>query len=205
MQTGVEGQRLTVEDQLFILMQAAHYLTATRGLAAEAGICYEGAVSLSDSLDRPLALHAALMGLWHYSLDAGTLPTTTQIAQRLYSLAQEQEDAALMIGACKALGMTFFFLGDFKAAQRYLGQGLELWRSTGVPSVVEEVDVRAVSCLCYKAECDWHLGEIASSHATLLEAMCLAKKLNNTHGIAEALVQRYIDFLVVRICLSVWV
>ena len=190
MQTGVEGQRLTVEDQLFILMQAGHYLTTTRGLAAsEAGICYEGAVSLSDSLDRPLTLHAALMGLWHYSLDADTLPATMRIAQRLYSLAREQDNAALMIGACNALGMTLFFLGDFKTAQRYLGQGLELWRSAGASSAVENVDVHAVSCLCYKAECDWHLGEIASSHATLLEAICLAKKLNDTHGISEALAE----------------
>src|SRR6202022_4533230 len=41
-QIGVEGQRLTAEDQLFILMQAALYLTATRGHAApEARFCYE--------------------------------------------------------------------------------------------------------------------------------------------------------------------
>ena len=31
-ETGVEGQSLTAEDQLFILMQAALYLTATRGV-----------------------------------------------------------------------------------------------------------------------------------------------------------------------------
>ena len=44
---GVEGQRLTAEDQLFILMQAGLYLTATRGFAApEALVCYERAESL---------------------------------------------------------------------------------------------------------------------------------------------------------------
>jgi hypothetical protein len=42
----VEGRSLSAEDQLFILMQAGHYLTATRGLAAsEARICYERAES----------------------------------------------------------------------------------------------------------------------------------------------------------------
>ena len=46
-ETGVEGQSLTAEDQLFILMQAGLYLTATRGFAApEARICYERAESL---------------------------------------------------------------------------------------------------------------------------------------------------------------
>ena len=52
---GVEGQSLTAEDQLFILMQAGLYLTATRGLGApEARICYERAESLCHSLNRPL-------------------------------------------------------------------------------------------------------------------------------------------------------
>src|SRR6202007_120852 len=56
-QTGVEGPRLTEEDQLFILMQAALYLTATRGHAApEARICYERLESLCHSLNRPLLL-----------------------------------------------------------------------------------------------------------------------------------------------------
>ena len=55
-ETGVEGQSLTAEDQLFILMQAALYLTATRGFAApEARPCYERAESLCHSLNRPLA------------------------------------------------------------------------------------------------------------------------------------------------------
>jgi hypothetical protein len=186
----VEGRSLTEEDRLFILMQAGQYLTATRGLAAsEARICYERAESLCHSLNHPLALHAALTGQWHHSLNTDTLPATMQIAERLYSLAKEQENAALMTGACNALGITLFFLGDFETAGCYLGQGLELWRSGGGRSSVEEVDARAVSCLCYKADCDWHLGEIASSHATIVEAICLAKELNDTHGLAEALAE----------------
>ena len=68
-ETGVEGQSLTAEDQLFILMQAGLYLTATRGLAApEARICYERAESLCHSLNRPLLLYSALIGQWRYSL-----------------------------------------------------------------------------------------------------------------------------------------
>ena len=54
-ETGIEGQNLTAEDQLFILMQAGLYLTATRGIGApEARICYERAESLCHSLNRPL-------------------------------------------------------------------------------------------------------------------------------------------------------
>ena len=47
----IEEQRLTVEDQLFILMQAAAYLAATRGSGApEIQICYEHAESLGHLL-----------------------------------------------------------------------------------------------------------------------------------------------------------
>jgi hypothetical protein len=43
-QTRIEGESLTAEDQLFILMQAALYLTATRGFQSpEVRICYHHA------------------------------------------------------------------------------------------------------------------------------------------------------------------
>ena len=55
-ETAVEGQSLTPEDQLFILIESGLYLTATRGLGdSDMRICYEHAESLSRSLNRPLA------------------------------------------------------------------------------------------------------------------------------------------------------
>jgi serine/threonine protein kinase len=66
---GVEEQSLTAEDQLFIVMQAGLYLTATRGPAApEVRICYERAESLCQSANRPLLLYPALIGQWRYCL-----------------------------------------------------------------------------------------------------------------------------------------
>jgi len=53
LECGVEDQSLTAEDQLFILMQAGLYLSATRGLGApETQICFERVV-----------IGAVLMGL----------------------------------------------------------------------------------------------------------------------------------------------
>ena len=53
-QTGIEGQSLTAEDQLFVLTQAGLLLTTTRGLGApEARICYERAEPLCHSLNSP--------------------------------------------------------------------------------------------------------------------------------------------------------
>src|ERR1700739_2353856 len=98
-------------------MQAGLYLTLTRGLGApEARICYERAESLCHSLNRPLLLYVALIGQWRYSLVTDKLTATKQIAKRVYSLAQEQNDSALLIKAYMALAATLYFLGDFETA-----------------------------------------------------------------------------------------
>ena len=185
---GVEGQSLTAEDQLFILMQAGLYLTATRGYAApEALICYERAESLCNSLNRPLVLFSALIGLWRYSLMTDKLSATMQIAKRVYSLAQDQNDSALMIGAYRALAATHYFLGDFETARQYAMRGIRIWRSGAVKSSVEEITAPAVTCLCYQALCEWHFGEIGSCQASMAEAIALAKELNDMHALTVAL------------------
>ena len=154
-QRGVEGQSLTTEDQLLILAQAGVHLTAMRGFGApEARICYERVESLCYSLNRPLLLYSALMGQWLFSLVTGKLTATMQIAKRVYSLAQGQNDAALMVGAYRALAGTLlagtlYYLGDFGSTREYAGRGVEIWRSGGVPSAVEEITAPAVSCLFF--------------------------------------------------------
>jgi hypothetical protein len=81
-ETGIEGQSLTAEDHLFIIMQAGSYLTATRGLGApEARICYERAEPLCRLLNRPLLLTIALTGQWRYSLHQDKLTVTMKIAE----------------------------------------------------------------------------------------------------------------------------
>jgi tRNA A-37 threonylcarbamoyl transferase component Bud32 len=184
----VAGQSLTAEDQLFILMQAGLYLTTTRGYPTpEARICYERAERLCHSLNRPLLLYAPLEGQWRYSLHTDKLSATMQIAKRVYSLAQEQNDSALMMGACRPLAATLYFMGDFEPARQYAMHGVQMWRSGGVQFPVEEVMSPAVSCLCYEALCEWHFAQIDSSQATIAESMSLARELNDTHALALAL------------------
>jgi predicted ATPase len=187
-ETAVEGQSLVAEDQLFILLQAGRYLTATRGFGApEACICYERAEALCHSLDRPRLLSVALMGQWHYSLITDTVTATLQIAKRFYSLAHEQNDARLMTGAYRVLAGTLFYLGDFESSRQYAMRAVQIWRSGSVQSHPEDLDTPVVGCLCYQAKSEWHLGEIASSKATIAEAISVAKKLNDMHTLASAL------------------
>jgi tetratricopeptide (TPR) repeat protein len=186
-ETSVEGQSLNGEDQLFILMQAALYLSATRESTPEIRICYERAEFLCHSLNRPLVLYVILMGQWRYSLHTDKMSAAMHIAERIHSLAQEQNEPERMIGAYTVMAATLYHLGDFDTARQYWLRGVKVWRSGGVRSSFEEVDSQAVSCLYHEALIEWHFGEMASSRVTMAEAISLAKELNDMHGLALAL------------------
>jgi serine/threonine protein kinase/predicted ATPase len=186
---GVDGQRLTAEDQLYILMQVGLLLTATRGLGApEARICYERAEPLCHSLNRPLLLYVALIGRWRYSFMTDKLSVTLEIAERVYSLAQQHNASALMIGACRALAFTLYYLGDFETALQYARRGAQIWHSGVMRFPAEELNAPAVSCLTFEALSEWHIGEIAACRTAMAKAISLAKELNDMHGLAVALI-----------------
>jgi serine/threonine protein kinase/tetratricopeptide (TPR) repeat protein len=188
-ETAIEGQRLLAEDQLFILMQAGLYLTVTRGFGApETGICYERAEPLSHSVNRPRLLFMQLLGQLRYTLMTDKLSAAMQIAERVHALAQEQNEAPLMLAAYQVFAATFYFLGEFDSARKYARQGVQIWRSGSVQSAVaEEIQAPVVNCLVYEAMADWHFGEIASCHALMDQAILTAKELKDRYALAHAL------------------
>jgi hypothetical protein len=187
-ETAIKRQSLTVEDQLFILMQAGLYLVATRGLGApEARICYERVEPLCRSLGRPLLLYVPLTGQWRYTLITDKLSAAMRLAERIYSLAQEQHDAALMLTAYGLFAVMFYFLGEFDSARKYARHGVQIWRSGGVQSYAEEYLAPVVNCLIYWAMSEWHFGEFASCHALMDEAISIAKELKDMNSLAMAL------------------
>ena len=188
-ETAVEGQSLTAEDQLFILMQAALYLTATRGMGApEARICYERAEPLCHSLNHPRLLYLALSGQWRYTLMTDKLSAAMQIAERVYSLAQEQNDAALMIRSLRRFGSarsTFWVISSPRDNTRCM-----VFRSGAreASSLLRKTSIRQSSAVCAMGRLsEWHLGEIASCQANMDEAISLAKELKDMNALALAL------------------
>ena len=189
-ETAIEGQRLTEEDQLFILMQAGLYLTVTRGFGApETRICYERAEPLCHSVNRPRLLFMQLLGQIRYTLHTDKLSAAMQIAERVHALAQEQNDAGLMLAAYQVFAAIFYFLGEFDSSRKYARHGVQIWRSGSVQSpVAEEIQAPVVNCLIYEAMSDWHFGEIASCHALMDEAISTAKELKDRNALVLALV-----------------
>jgi hypothetical protein len=108
-------------------------------------------------------------------------------AERIYSLAQEQDDATLVTWADNALAATLLFLADFESARQYAMHGVQMWRSGSVQSHPEELDTPVVGCLCYEAMSEWHLGEIVCCDTAIAEAISIARELNDTNALALAL------------------
>ena len=112
-ETAVEGQSLVAEDQLFLLMQAGLYLTVTPGFGApETRICYERAEPLCKGVNRPRLLFMQLLGQVRNTLHGDKLSVAMQIAQRVHALAQEQNDARLMLAAYQVFAAVFTFWGS---------------------------------------------------------------------------------------------
>jgi serine/threonine protein kinase len=187
-ETGVGDHSLTPDDQLFIVMQAALHLSVTGGgQTSDVRICNERAESLARSLNRPRLLDIALAGHWRYCLINGKLGAAIQIADRLYSLARQHNDASTSVRAYSALGVTHYYLGDFELARDYTIHGVQIWRSGDVKTQIEDVDAPIIGCLCHQALSEWHFGEIASCHSAMEEAISVARRLNNAHGLGVAL------------------
>ena len=188
LKSGIAGQVLTPEDQLFILMQAALHLSATRGMELpEVRMCHERAAPLCELLGRHDLLYVALIGQWRYSLVTSKLMATLRIAERIYSLAQEQKASAPLIKAHMALAATHYYLGNFEKARQSATSGIQILHAGSVETQLEELDEPAIACLCHESLCAWHFGEISSCHAPIAEAMSVARELGDMHGLAAAL------------------
>jgi serine/threonine protein kinase/predicted ATPase len=187
-ETTVEGQSLAAEDQLFIIMQAELCLRATRGMASpEVRICYDRAESLCRSINDPRLLCRILMGQVGCTLITDKMSAALQIAQRVYSLSQEQDDPTLMIGAASCLSLTFYNMGDFESGRQYARRGVQIWLSGRAQSHGEGLYTPIVTCLCYQAMSEWALGEITSCRANLTKGISLAKELNDPNALAMGL------------------
>jgi predicted ATPase len=111
-----------------------------------------------------------------------------EMAKRIYALAEEQDDSAPMLAACAVITATLYSSGDFESSRQYAMRGVQIWRLEGAQSRIEDIYYSpAVVCLCYEAVSQWHLGDIASSQATIAEAISLAKELKDLHALGQAL------------------
>jgi predicted ATPase len=118
-------QRLQREVDMLIALGAS--LIATKGQAArEVGETYTWARQLCEHLEDPQQLFPVLRGLWQYYFVRSELQTAHALGEQLLTMAQQVQDAAMLMTAHGALGITLFYLGTVASAHTYFAQGIAL-------------------------------------------------------------------------------
>ena len=119
-------QRL--RQELAIQLALGPALMVTRGFAApEAVDIYARARQLCEQLDDMQQLFPVLVGLWRSAHVQAQLQTARVLGEQLLSLAQVQDDAALLIEAHGPLGQTLCMQGEPILAREHLNQVVTLY------------------------------------------------------------------------------
>jgi predicted ATPase/DNA-binding SARP family transcriptional activator len=179
------------EQELALQIALGVPLIATKGYAApEVEKAYARARELCHQAhagETPF-LFPALRGLWNNYLQRAELQAAHELAEQLFSLAQNAQDPALLVEAHRALGTTLYFLGEFTQARVRVDQGIALYAPQKHRSLafVYGADPGLV-CRLYAALSLWYLGYPDQALKRMDETLSLAQELAHPHSLAFVL------------------
>ena len=161
-------------------------LMMTTGQAApEVEHAYTQAYALCQQGGETPELVPVLYGLWRLSVQRSQLPTARELGDRLLHLAHHADDAALLVLAHYALGVTWLYLGALPAARRHLEEAIAHDRpDQRCAPVVQMGHDPGVGCRQFAALTLWLLGYPAQALARLHEALALAHALAHPYSLA---------------------
>ena len=126
--------RERAQQELTLHLTLGVPLQATRGFASpEVRATYTRARELCQQVGETRQLFPVLFGLRTFHHVRGEFRTARELGEQLLSLAQREQDPALLLEAYRALGSTLFHLGEFGAARAHLEQGLTLYDAQQPP------------------------------------------------------------------------
>jgi class 3 adenylate cyclase/predicted ATPase len=165
-------------------------LMVTRGFGApEVKEAYARARALCQQVGEPPQLFWVIGGQWQLCLVQADYQTARSLGEQLLSIAQREQDPALLVVAHRALGESLLFLGELALAQTHLEQGVALYNRQqhhALGFFVSGVDP-GVMCLSFAAHTLWHLGYPLQALKRSHEAIQLAQELSHPGGVAAAL------------------
>jgi predicted ATPase len=169
-------QRTQQELLLHITLGAS--LLATKGYAApEVVQTYTDARQLCQHLEDPYQLFPVLRGLHIYYHVRAELRTAHTLGEQLLTLAQQVQDAAMLVAAHRALGVTLFQLGAVASAQIHFAQGIALYAPQHHrAAALLYGDDSGVVCHSFAALTLWKLGYPDQGLARSQEAVTLAQQ-----------------------------
>ena len=129
-----------------------------------------------------------LFGLWGFYEVRGDFQTARELAEQLLSLAQRQDDSALLLQGHRALGDTLYWLGEFALSRIHLEQGIALYdpEQHRAHAFLYGQDP-GMGCLVYAALTFWSLGYPDRALHLSHEAIALTQGVAHPFSLAFAL------------------
>jgi predicted ATPase len=176
------------QQELDLQIAVGPAFMATKGPAApEVEQTYARAQVLCTQIGETPQLFPTLRGLCLLYRNRGALPTSRELGEQLYRVAQRMDTPSHLLEAHDALGGTLVFLGEYAAARTHLEQGIALTDPRRQRTLVLRTDVApGVRCLAAAANALWCLGFPAQAVQRMQEALALAQDLAHPHSLAFA-------------------
>ncbi|MDX1488082.1 MAG: hypothetical protein R3268_07775, partial [Acidiferrobacterales bacterium] len=138
---------------------------------------------LGDTVHLPLVLR----GRQVFHRLRGEMNEARDLGERLVALAEQQENTALLVGGCHALGQDLFSLGDLIAARRTVERGIALFdpekhRLRNWPG-----GQAGEQCYLYAAFALWMLGYPDQALQRDMEALAMAEEFANPVNLINTL------------------
>ncbi len=179
---GAERDRTELE----LLVPLGLSLSATQGYAApEGGRVYARARMLCESNVGKKEDYCTVLWLsWVFHHVRGDLQVGREMAGRLFQIATELDNPAIVTGAHLATGSSLFHLGELAQARRHFQEALERNDSSDLTVFGPEI---GVFCLSYMGHVSWLIGDCDQSAEYSRLALDRAERLGHPFSVALAL------------------
>jgi class 3 adenylate cyclase/tetratricopeptide (TPR) repeat protein len=178
-----------LRDEIRSTVALGSVLIATRGFAApEVRATYSRANELCEKGGNARELLSSLGGLLTYYQVHGPLSDARVLADRIFRLAEEMGDRALIITAHRRLGWCRFCLGEMRSGQFHLTRAIELYDPKRARAYIDLINADpGVVGLINLAWVEWFIGDLDRAVDYGTRARRLARELAHPLSLAYAL------------------
>jgi predicted ATPase len=177
-----------VQQELTLQLVLSNALFAVKGYAApDVEKATTRARELCQQLGETPQLFPVLWRLVVFYFNRGEVQTAHELAEQMMRLAQSVQDQYLLSWAHKALGWTWYLLGELTSARTHAEQAIALYDPQKHPPSTGGTEDPRLDCLSYAAWALWQLGYPDQALTRSQEAVALAEGLSRPFSLALAL------------------
>ena len=176
------------QQELWLHLTLGVPLIATEGYAApDVGSVYTRARELCKQLGETPEISQVLWGLWTFHTLGAELGIAREIAEEFLRLPEHLSYPGGVVRGHLAMEITFMHLGEFCLALEHFEKALLLYDpERHYDDSFRYTQNPGVATRCFAAWTLWFLGQPDEALDRILEALTLAYKLSEPHGLAHA-------------------